>query len=211
MSVSSPINIFLIRILEDLPFTPFKLSNETIKYFGNWEELKMKKVIFLITIFMLLTLSSNAFAGSKWFQTSGFPLGSNCIATVTTGDTNCLTASNASYNNGIVTYLVACNNGNCNTNVRIKVECDGVSKTLLVDFECVVCGANTYPSEVACIPDICTAGGNTEGDALDVTACAYDPPPVPSLSTYGIILLFVLLIISTVYVIRKKSPGAVNL
>ena len=35
--------------------------------------------------------------------------------------------------------------------------------------------------------------------------------PVPSLSTYGVVLLLLLLMVATVYVIRKRASGAVNL
>ncbi len=126
--------------------------------------------------------------------------------------------------NGCLIFAAQCDNDDCEADVFIVVQGPlGDERRVLAFVSSSYCeltwddaeGSWTmdinFPTDPACIPDICVAGGDSVGDPLDITPCLSFIPnfsEVPTVSEWGIIIMTILLLTAATIVFGRRRPLA---
>ncbi len=134
-----------------------------------------------VAIFGGLLPAGQASANCRWFKVCGFPPNTLVNADVLSGDPSCLSVNNVFSlvdANGCLRFQMCtvpllC--ANCPPQVYVAITVDGFAPKA-VTFRCGLCGVfpffTPYPTVDGCVANICTAGGDTSGTAIDITGCA---------------------------------------
>ncbi|MCZ6735208.1 MAG: hypothetical protein O7C65_05400, partial [Planctomycetota bacterium] len=138
-------------------------------------------VLLAVAISGGLLAAGQASANCKWFKVCGFPPNTLVNVDVISGDPSCLSVNNVFSlvdANGclrfqLCTVPLLC--AGCPPQVFVTITVDGFAPKA-VTFRCALCGVfpsfTPYPTVDGCVANICTAGGDTSGTAIDITACA---------------------------------------
>lgn len=184
----------------------------SLKYRKNLGLSPVKRILPAILVVSLM-VSTETLAGCKFFTTCGFTP-NQPVAGIISDDKDCISVDNIPATtdvNGCVTYRVCCENIiiTCEASVRITVNTPNGAEVKTVPYKCKkligsACAEDeALPVVEGCVEDICTAGGDSREDAIDVTACAVDESssPVSILITIALSLL----IAAIIYIFWRRS------